>query len=74
LTSFRYEITGLTEEHLRDGMPLQEVREKISQILYNGESIGKARLDGGKARLLVGHDLAHDFDCLGMDYPYHMIR
>jgi RNA exonuclease 4 len=55
-------------------MPLQEVREKISQILYNGESIGKARLDGGKARLLVGHDLAHDFDCLGMDYPYHMIR
>ncbi|KAK2371304.1 Exonuclease family protein [Trifolium repens] len=74
VTNYRYEITGLTEERLRDGMPLKEVREKISQILYNGESIGKARLDGGKARLLVGHDLAHDFDCLGMDYPYHMIR
>jgi RNA exonuclease 4 len=52
----------------------KEVRENVLQILYNGESIGKARLDGGKARLLVGHDLAHDFDCLGMDYPYHMIR
>lgn len=55
-------------------MPLKEVREKILQILYNGESIGKVRLDGGQARLLVGHDLAHDFDCLRMNYPDHMLR
>ncbi|XP_004486814.1 RNA exonuclease 4-like isoform X2 [Cicer arietinum] len=69
-----YDITGLTEEHLRDGMPLKEVREKILQILYNGESIVKVSLDGGKARLLVGHDLAHDLDCLVMTYPDHMTR
>ncbi|AES67875.1 putative exoribonuclease II transcription factor C2H2 family [Medicago truncatula] len=74
VTNYRYDITGLTEEHLQDGMPLKEVREKILQILYNGESIGKVRLDGGKARLLVGHDLAHDLDCLGMSYPDHLMR
>lgn len=74
MTFFRYDITGLTEEHLRDVKPLKEVQEKILQILYNGESIGKVRLDGGKARLLVGHDLAHDLDCLGMNYPDHLIR
>ncbi|XP_027342743.1 RNA exonuclease 4-like isoform X2 [Abrus precatorius] len=74
VTNYRYDITGLTEVHLRDAMPLKEVREKVLQILYNGESIGKVRLDGGKARLLVGHDLAHDLDCLKMSYPDHMLR
>ena len=74
LDIFRYDITGLTEEHLRNAMPLKEVQEKVLQILYNGESIGKVRLDGGKARLLVGHDLAHDLDCLKLNYPDHMLR
>ncbi|KAL2332293.1 hypothetical protein Fmac_019874 [Flemingia macrophylla] len=74
VTNYRYDITGLTEEHLRDAMPLKEVRDKIWQILYNGETIGKVRLDGGRARLLVGHDLEHDFNCLNMSYPDHMLR
>ncbi|KVH94415.1 Ribonuclease H-like domain-containing protein [Cynara cardunculus var. scolymus] len=55
-------------------MPLREVREKISQILYNGESIGKARLDGGKANLLVGHNLDSKLDCLLMSYPDQLLR
>lgn len=70
----RYDVTGLTEEHLRDAMPLKEVQDKILEILYNGESIGRVRLDGGKARLLVGHDLEHDLDCLRMNYPDHLLR
>ncbi|KAF7818290.1 RNA exonuclease 4 [Senna tora] len=74
VTNYRYDITGLTEEHLRNAMPLKEVQEKILQILYNGESIGKVRLDGGKAKLLVGHDLEHDLDCLKLNYPDHMLR
>ncbi|CAJ1955380.1 unnamed protein product [Sphenostylis stenocarpa] len=74
VTNYRYDITGLTEEHLRNAMPLKEVREKVLQILYNGESFAKVRRDGGKARLLVGHDLAHDLDCLNMNYPDHMLR
>ncbi|QCE09036.1 Exonuclease [Vigna unguiculata] len=74
VTNYRYDITGLTEEHLRNAMPLYEVREKVLKILYNGESIGKVRLNGGRAKLLVGHDLAHDLDCLNMNYPDHMLR
>ncbi|KAJ0691770.1 putative exoribonuclease II transcription factor C2H2 family [Helianthus annuus] len=74
VTDNRYELTGLTEEHLIDAMPLRKVQEKISQILYNGESIGKARLDGGKAKLLVGHNLEHDLDCLLMSYPDKLLR
>ncbi|GLT71446.1 hypothetical protein SLA2020_434620 [Shorea laevis] len=74
ITNYRFEITGLTEEHLRDALPLKLVEDKILQILYNGESIGKARLDGGKARLLVGHSLENDLDCLRMTYPNHLLR
>ncbi|KAI4349552.1 hypothetical protein L6164_010129 [Bauhinia variegata] len=74
VTNYRYDITGLTEEHLRDAMPLKAVQQKVLQILYNGESIGKIRLDGGKARLLVGHGLDHDLDCLKLSYPDHMLR
>lgn len=71
---FRYEVTGITEDHLRDAMPLKEVQDKILQILYNGESIGRLRLNGGKARVLVGHGLDHDLDCLRMNYPDHLLR
>lgn len=74
VTDYRYKLTGLTEEHLRDAMPLREVQEKISRILYNGESIGKARLDGGKAKLLVGHNLDQKLDCLLMSYPEQLLR
>lgn len=55
-------------------MPLKEVQNKILEILYNGESIGKLRLSGGNARLLVGHSLDHDLDCLRMFYPDHLLR
>ncbi|KAB1203201.1 Apoptosis-enhancing nuclease [Morella rubra] len=74
ITNYRFEITGLTEENLRDALPLQLVQEKILQILYNGESIARARLNGGKARLLVGHALDHDLDCLEITYPNHLLR
>ncbi|KAL3379967.1 hypothetical protein AABB24_000551 [Solanum stoloniferum] len=46
VTDYRYEITGITEVNLRDAMPLNEVRERILQILHNGESISRVRLDG----------------------------
>lgn len=74
LLTCRHEVTGLTEEHMRYAMPLKEVQEKVLRILINGESIGRLRLNGGRARLLVGHDLEHDLDCLRMNYPDHMLR
>ncbi|GAV78725.1 RNase_T domain-containing protein [Cephalotus follicularis] len=72
VTNYRYEITGLTEEHLKDGMPLKEVQEKLMEILYDRESIGT--LHGGRAKLLVGHGLEHDLDCLRLNYPVQMLR
>ncbi|XP_059300016.1 uncharacterized protein LOC132052469 isoform X1 [Lycium ferocissimum] len=74
VTDYRYEITGITEENLRDAMPLKEVRERILQILYNGESISRVRLNGGKAKVLVGHNLEQHLACLKMDYPDHLLR
>ncbi|XP_059660528.1 uncharacterized protein LOC132306937 isoform X2 [Cornus florida] len=74
VTNYRCEITGITEEHLKNAIPLKEVQERLLQILYNGESIGRIRLDGGKGRLLVGHGLEHDLDCLRMNYPDHLLR
>ncbi|XVF80500.1 hypothetical protein PTKIN_Ptkin15bG0078800 [Pterospermum kingtungense] len=74
VTDYRYELTGLTEDHLRDAMPLIELQDKIMKILCNGESVGRIPLDGGKARLLVGHGIQHDLDCLRMKYPGHMQR
>lgn len=74
MITFRYEITGITEENLVDALPLNEVKCKIEQILYNGESIGIARVGGGRARILVGHGLDHDLYCLNMHYPPHLLR
>ncbi|KAG4174438.1 hypothetical protein ERO13_A11G120401v2 [Gossypium hirsutum] len=74
VTNYRYEVTGLTEDHLRDAIPLNEVQDKIKKILYNGESVGRIPPDGGKATLLAGHDVQHDLDCLRMKYPGFLLR
>ncbi|KAK6260127.1 hypothetical protein SCA6_014601 [Theobroma cacao] len=74
VSNYRYEVTGVTEDHLRDAMPLNEVQDKILKILYNGESVGRIRLDGEKVRLLVGHGIQHDLDCLRMKYPGQLLR
>lgn len=74
VTNYRYEVTGLTEEHLEDGMSLREVQTKILEILYNGESVARPKLDGGKAKLLVGHSLEHDLNCLRIKYPRDLLR
>jgi RNA exonuclease 4 len=52
----------------------KEVREKTLQILYNLYSLEKTKLDGGRAKLLVRHDLGHDYDYLEMTYTNNIIR
>lgn len=59
----RYEVTGLMEEHLRNAMPLEKVQEKILRILYSG-----------KTKVLVGHNLDRDMDCLRFNYPDYLLR
>ncbi|KAK9117133.1 hypothetical protein Sjap_016080 [Stephania japonica] len=70
VTNYRYEIVGIRPEYLRDAMPLKQVQRKIQDFLCNGEPVWKTRSSGGNARIFVGHGL----DCLGLEYPPHMIR
>ncbi|KAK9755518.1 hypothetical protein RND81_01G031400 [Saponaria officinalis] len=74
VTNYRYETTGIRPEYLRDAMPLKQVQRKIQEFLCNGEPVWKIRSRGGKARILVGHGLDHDLECLGLEYPPIMIR
>lgn len=75
VTSYRYEISGIKPEHLKSAMPLiKQVQEIVQQILYNGEAIWRAQSKGGRAKLLVGHNLDHVLQCLEMEYPTHLIR
>ncbi|KAJ4829126.1 hypothetical protein Tsubulata_011811 [Turnera subulata] len=64
VTDYRYHVTGLTAENLRDAMPKSEVLIKIKEILYNG----------GKTKFLVGHGLERDLRSLNMDYPAQFSR
>ncbi|XP_050224633.1 RNA exonuclease 4-like [Mercurialis annua] len=70
VTNYRYESTGIRAEYLRDAMPLRMVQSKIQTFLCNGEPMWKIRPRGGKARIVVGHDL----DRLQLEYPPLMIR
>jgi hypothetical protein len=68
---FRYEVTGIRPEYLRDAMPLKMAQRRIQGILCNGEPLWKLRLRSfGRAKILVGHDLER----LGLEYPSFMIR
>ncbi|XP_042414684.1 RNA exonuclease 4-like [Zingiber officinale] len=74
VTNYRYETTGIKPEHLRDAMPLKQAQRKIQELLTGSEPTWKIRSRGGKARILVGHGLHHDLDCLGLQYPAFLIR
>ncbi|OAY69684.1 RNA exonuclease 4 [Ananas comosus] len=69
-----YETTGIRPEHFREAMPLKQAQRKIQDLLCNGEPIWKIRSKDTKARILVGHGLDHDLDCLGVEYPAFLIR
>ncbi|PKA66848.1 Small RNA degrading nuclease 1 [Apostasia shenzhenica] len=75
VTDYRYEVTGIKEDHLLNAMHISEIQKKVLEILYNGEeSLARIRLDGGRACLLVGHSLDNDLDGLRINYPDHLIR
>jgi hypothetical protein len=72
---FRYELTGIRPEYLRDAMPLKLVQRRIQDILCNGEPLWKIRPRSyGRARILVGHGVEQDLERLGLEYPTFMIR
>ncbi|XP_062183463.1 RNA exonuclease 4-like [Phragmites australis] len=74
VTHYRYEMTGILPEHLRDGMTVKQAQRRVQDLLLNGEQPWKVRTSRGRARVLVGHGLDHDLDALGMDYPAFLKR
>ncbi|KAM3250671.1 RNA exonuclease 4 [Capsicum chacoense] len=74
ITNYRYETTGIRQEHLRDAVPLKQVSKKIQDYLCNGEPLWQIRSRSGRARILVGHSLDHDLKGLELEYPTIMIR
>ncbi|XP_049371506.1 uncharacterized protein LOC125836373 [Solanum verrucosum] len=74
ITNYRYEISGIRPEYMRNAMPLKQVSRKIQDYLCNGEPIWQIRTRSGRARILVGHNLDHDLKCLEIEYPTIMIR
>ncbi|RLN08500.1 RNA exonuclease 4-like [Panicum miliaceum] len=43
VTNYRYEVTGIRPEYLRDAMPLKVAQRRIQEILCNGEPLWKLR-------------------------------
>ncbi|KAL2320114.1 hypothetical protein Fmac_029083 [Flemingia macrophylla] len=74
VTNYRYETTGIRPEYLRDAMPMRQVQRRIQDFLCNGEPMWTIRPRGGKARILVGHGLDHDLECLQIEYRAEKIR
>ena len=57
VTDHRFDITGIRPEDLEGAPSLEDVRARVANILDRGETI------------LVGHDLAHDLECLDLEHP-----
>lgn len=74
VTNYRYETTGVRQEHLRDALPMKLVQRKIQDFLCNGEPMWTIRPRGGNSRILVGHGLDHDLASLQIEYPPQKIR
>ncbi|XP_061348587.1 RNA exonuclease 4-like [Gastrolobium bilobum] len=74
VTNYRFEMTGIRPEYLRDAMPTRQVQRRIQDFLCNGEPVWTIRPRGGNARILVGHGLDHDLECLQIEYRAEKIR
>ena len=68
ITDHRTELTGITPGSLEGAPSLREVRTAVLAVLNGSKS-----KDDDKA-LLVGHDLPHDLECLGIKWPRRLCR
>jgi len=60
ITDYRTFVSGITQEQIENAPSLAEVRPIV-----------QAKLSG---KILVGHGLANDLECLGVEHPWHLIR
>ena len=60
VTDFRTQWSGIEPHHLRLGASLESVRAKVLSHIAG--------------KIVVGHDLGHDFEVLGISHPKSLIR
>lgn len=60
VTDFRTSISGVAPWHLKDATPFDDVQKKVSALIRD--------------RILVGHAIANDLECLQLSHPRRMLR
>ena len=74
VTDYRTELTGVTEESLRGAPSFEDVRARVLALIRGGG--GGGEVTPHDHAFLVGHDLAHDLECLDISHeiPRAMLR
>ncbi|KAK3398827.1 hypothetical protein B0T20DRAFT_453495 [Sordaria brevicollis] len=60
VTDWRTPISGISPKHMRAARPFAEVQTIVAALL--------------KGRVLVGHDVKHDLEVLGLEHPWKDVR
>lgn len=60
VTNWRTWVSGITPKHMYQAISFKEAQQKVKAIISD--------------RVIVGHAVHHDLDCLGIFVPKHLIR
>lgn len=60
VTDYRTFVSGITEENLVDAPDIAVVKEQVRELI--------------EGKILVGHGLSNDLECLDLEHPWNMIR
>ncbi|KAK3949975.1 ribonuclease H-like domain-containing protein [Pseudoneurospora amorphoporcata] len=60
VTDWRTPVSGITKRHMAIARPFESVQATVAALL--------------KGRILVGHDVKHDLEVLGLEHPHRDIR
>lgn len=60
VTDYRTFVSGITPEDLVNAPDIDVVREQVKELI--------------EGKILVGHGLSNDLECLGLEHPWHLVR
>lgn len=71
VTDWRTHVSGVSARHLRLARPFEEVRTVVEDMLRGEDDVNNKKQE---TRILVGHDVKHDLQVLGLGHPPRLIR